>query len=422
MKNILKEVKEELKNYKVVVACSTGVDSMTLLTLVMQVCKHDNIVVAHVNHKKRLQSDQEEIYIKTFCEANNLKYYIKHLDHIDTGNFQSLAREKRYEFFDEVVKSENAKYLLLAHHADDNIETILMRLLKSSSLKGYAGIEKKTYYHNYYIYRPFLDIPKLRIQEYANNTNIKYYEDDSNQTLDYTRNRIRHLIVPILLEENPNLYEAVSYYSKTLLSANNIIENNEISFIENKIVTNNINGEISHTINIDDLLSLDDFMQKQILFRLLRKYNLSHKCIEEIIKKIKSQKSSIVSEITPKLALIKEHKRIIFTESSIKPLNFNITINGEGIYDLPNGRKIEISKNNCNFFTTNDVLCYNIQDLPIIIRTRVVKDKIKNTLVSDYLTKLKLPYMIKKDILLLCDCKNNVIAVLGHKGGKKWQM
>lgn len=422
MKNILKEVKEELKNYKVVVACSTGVDSMTLLTLVMQVCKHDNIVVAHVNHKKRLQSDQEEIYIKTFCEENNLKYYIKHLDHIDTGNFQSLAREKRYEFFDEVVKSENAKYLLLAHHADDNIETILMRLLKSSSLKGYAGIEKKTYYHNYYIYRPFLDIPKLRIQEYANNTNIKYYEDDSNQTLDYTRNRIRHLIVPILLEENPNLYEAVSYYSKTLLSANNIIENNEISFIENKIVTNNINGEISHTINIDDLLSLDDFMQKQILFRLLRKYNLSHKCIEEIIKKIKSQKSSIVSEITPKLALIKEHKRIIFTESSIKPLNFNITINGEGIYDLPNGRKIEISKNNCNFFTTNDVLCYNIQDLPIIIRTRVVKDKIKNTLVSDYLTKLKLPYMIKKDILLLCDCKNNVIAVLGHKGGKKWQM
>ena len=397
MKNILKEVKEELKNYKVVVACSTGVDSMTLLTLVMQVCKHDNIVVAHVNHKKRLQSDQEEIYIKTFCETNNLKYYIKHLDHIDTGNFQSLAREKRYEFFDEVVKSENAKYLLLAHHADDNIETILMRLLKSSSLKGYAGIEKKTYYHNYYIYRPFLDIPKLRIQEYANNTNIKYYEDDSNQTLDYTRNRIRHLIVPILLEENPNLYEAVSYYSKTLLSANNIIENNEISFIENKIVTNNINGEISHTINIDDLLSLDDFMQKQILFRLLRKYNLSHKCIEEIIKKIKSQKSSIVSEITPKLALIKEHKRIIFTEASIKPLNFNITINGEGIYDLPNGRKIEISKNNCNFFTTNDVLCYNIQDLPIIIRTRVVKDKIKNTLVSDYLTKLKLPYMIKKD-------------------------
>lgn len=422
MKNILKEVKEELKNYKVVVACSTGVDSMTLLTLVMQVCKHDNIVVAHVNHKKRLQSDQEEIYIKTFCEANNLKYYIKHLDHIDTGNFQSIAREKRYEFFDEVVKLENAKYLLLAHHADDNIETILMRLLKSSSLKGYAGIEKKTYYHNYYIYRPFLDIPKLRIQEYANNTNIKYYEDDSNQTLDYTRNRIRHLIVPILLEENPNLYEAVSYYSKTLLSANNIIENNEISFIENKIVTNNINGEIIHTINIDDLLSLDDFMQKQILFRLLRKYNLSHKCIEEIIKKIKSQKSSIVSEITPKLALIKEHKRIIFTEASIKPLNFNITINGEGIYDLPNGRKIEISKNNCNFFTTNDVLCYNIQDLPIIIRTRVVKDKIKNTLVSDYLTKLKLPYMIKKDILLLCDCKNNVIAVLGHKGGKKWQM
>lgn len=422
MKSILKEIKEELKDNKVVVACSTGVDSMTLLTQVMQVCKHENIIVAHVNHKKRLQSEQEEIYIQSFCKANNIKCYIMHLDHIDSGNFQSIAREKRYEFFEEIVQSENAKYLLLAHHADDNVETILMRLLKSSSLKGYAGIEKKTNYHNYFIYRPFLDIPKLKIQEYANNNNIKYYEDDSNQTLDYTRNRIRHLIVPILLEENPNLYEAISYYSKTLLFANDIIEKNEIAFIENKVITNNINGEITYTINIDEFFTLDSFMQKQILFRLLRKYNLSHKCIEEIIKKINSKKSNIVSEITPKLAFIKEYKRIIFTESSIKPLSFCITITDDGIYDLPNDRKIEINKNNCNFFTTNDVLCYNIKDLPIIIRTRIVKDKIQNTLVSDYLTKLKLPYMIKKDILLLCDEENNVIAVLGYKGGKKWQM
>ncbi len=422
MENILKQLKDELNDKKVVIACSTGVDSMVLLHILMKSCNHSNIIVAHVNHKKREQSEIEEQYITVFCKKEGLKCYIKHLNHLDSGNFQALARKERYKFFDGIMKQENAQYLLLAHHADDNIETILMRLLKSSSLKGYAGIEKKAIHNNYIIYRPFLNIAKAEIIKYANNNNIKYFEDSSNQALDYTRNRIRHLIVPLLLEENHNLYEAINYYNYTMLAANEIVEKNEISFIENHITTNNINNEITYVLSHDDYLELNEFMKRQILFRLLKKYNLSHKCIEEIMKKIDSPKSSIVSKINNQLSFIKEFHQIIFTESSIKPLEFSLVIKTEGTYDLPNGRKIEIYKNNCNFFTMNGNICYNIQCLPIIIRTRIVKDKIQNTLVSDYLTKLKLPYMVKKDILLLCNQENNVTAVLGYKGGKKWQM
>lgn len=421
MDKVLKELEKKILNNKIIVACSTGVDSMVLLHLVMKVKKNDEIIVAHVNHKKREQSEAEEAYIKSFCENNKIKCYIKHLEPISSGNFQAIARTKRYDFFKEICKLEKAKYILLAHHADDNLETILMRLIKSSSLKGYAGIEKESIFQDCLLYRPLLNISKSEIIKYANNNNIKYFEDSSNQTFDYTRNRLRHLITPLLLEENPNLYQAINYYNETILAANEIIENNEILFIENKILVNNSDDKITYTISFDDYNCLSEFMKRQILFRLLKKYSLSLKCIEEIMKKIDSIKTNIVSQITPSLAFIKEYHKIIFTEESIKPLDFEQIISNEGIYELPNKMKVEVSKNNCNFFTSNGNLWYNIRCLPIIIRTRVIKDRIQNTLISDYLTKLKIPYMVKKDILLLCDQENNVLAVIGYKGGKKWQ-
>ncbi len=418
MEKVIKNLREKLNNEKVLVACSTGVDSMVLLHLVIQALPTTQIVVAHVNHQKRAQSEIEEAYIKDFCEQHNIKCYVMRLEHIDDGNFQSIARNKRYQFFEDIARIENIKYILLAHHANDNLETIIMRLLKSSSLKGYGGIEKETIYHNLILYRPLLELPKAEIKEYAIINNIKYYEDSSNGELDYTRNRIRHLITPILLEENPNLYNAINYYSQTVLNANEMIEKEEIAFIKDKIMVNNKNGIITSKLLLNDYLELSLFMRRQVIFRLLKKYNLSHQCIEDIEKKILSQKTNIISQINPDLAFIKEYGSIIFTEESITPIKYRQQINNEGTYDLPNNGKLIISKNNCNFITPRKELCYNIERLPVIIRNREPGDKIANKLVSDFLTKYKIPYLIKKDILLLCDEDNKILAVLGYKGGK----
>ena len=131
-----------------------------------------------------------------------------------------------------------------------------------------------------------------------------------------------------------------------------------------------------------------------------------------------SQKTNLVSAITPQLALIKEYDTIKFTEESIIPLEYKRIIDKEGIYDLPDNRKVIVSKNNCNFITPHKELCYNIERLPVIIRNREPGDKIANKLVSDFLTKYKIPYLTKKNILLLCDEDNKILAVLGYKGGK----
>lgn len=420
MDKILYTMRHKLNNEIVVIACSTGVDSMVLLDLVMKILPSSNIIIAHVNHGKREESKIEEEFIKDFSTKHNIKCYVKKLAKINDGNFQMIARNKRYEFFFDVAKKENAKYILLAHHADDNLETIIMRLLKSSSIKGYAGIEEESNYKDTIIYRPLLKKSKQEIKYYATLNNITYFEDSSNSELDYTRNRIRHLITPILLEENPSLYSAINYYSETILNASQILEKEELNFIENKILVNNNNG-LTYILKQDDYYNLTDYMKKQILFRLLKKYNLSHQCIEEIMKKLSSSKTNIVTKINNTISLIKEYKTIIFTEENIEPLEYYKVIEEEGIYNLPNNTKIEVNKNNCNFITSNTKLCYNMKSLPIIVRTRKVGDKLDHKLVSDIITSNKIPYLDKKDILLLCDDLNNVITILGLKGGKKWQ-
>ena len=162
---IIEIMQTKFQNKTIVVAVSTGVDSMVLLNL-LEKLKDVKIVVAHVNHHQRLQSNEEQIYIKDYCENKNILCFVKELNFETHQNFQSEARKLRYEFFKEVLDKTDSSYLLTAHHANDDLETILMRLIKSTSYKGYAGIEQETSFNNKLIYRPLLSIPKEDIYEY----------------------------------------------------------------------------------------------------------------------------------------------------------------------------------------------------------------------------------------------------------------
>ncbi len=414
MKEMFKSFKEQLNNERMVIACSSGVDSSVLLDVALNLFEKENIIVAHVNHNKRKESVFEQEYIESFCKNKEIKLYILTLEKEYVGNFQEWAREKRFEFFKKVAKETGAKYILLAHHANDLLETILMRLTKQSSLKGYAGIEQCTLNDDIYIYRPFLYTPKDKLIEYAKENNITYFEDSSNSLDDYTRNRIRHHVIPLLLEENPNLFEAVKKYSQTILSANKLLEKVKVEFIENKVTVNNN----SVSFKIDDLLSLDEDIRIHVLFRVLRKYSLSRVCLDDIYKQIISKKQNIVTRINNELSMIKEYKTIIFTEEDITKQDFYLKINEDGIYKLLNNQEIKVDKNICYLTASSKTLWYNIKSFPIIIRTRVDGDKIKlktgTKSVSNFLTDKKVPYMQRKDTLVLCDEFDNILYILGY--------
>ena len=120
---------------KVVVATSGGPDSMALLHLVMQVRKQKNmqIICAHVNHNTgRIGQQEEQEYVKNYCEKNNLIFETMKIENYSDDNFENEARNKRYEYFNKLIKKYNASYLFTAHHGDDLIETILMRIVRGS--------------------------------------------------------------------------------------------------------------------------------------------------------------------------------------------------------------------------------------------------------------------------------------------------
>ena len=129
-----------IKSEYVVAAISGGPDSMFLL----EVLKKFNfkIVVCHVHHNHRIESDNEALMVEEYCKKNNRIFEFMKIEKYTDDTFTEVeAREKRYKFFDEIVKKYNSDILFTAHHGDDLVETVLMRLTRGSSLKGYAGFE-----------------------------------------------------------------------------------------------------------------------------------------------------------------------------------------------------------------------------------------------------------------------------------------
>lgn len=421
MEKVIKRMAKLLKNQKVLVAVSTGIDSSCLLDLLLKNQNQLNIeiVVAHVNHKRRVESDEEAKYIENYCQEQGIKIYTKVLPDTNVGNFQEWAREERMIFFHEIAQIEKIKYLLLAHHAQDNLETILMRLIRSSSLRGYAGMEELTRYQDIYIFRPLIYTTKEEIKAYAHQHQITYFEDSSNQEDKYFRNRVRKYLIPVMEKENPRLYEAISEYSDMIKNASDIVDESTNKFIENKVLVHNNTISFSQK----DFKTLSPFMAKELLFELLKPYSFSKENIEEIIKQINASKSLIINKIRPNLTMVKEYGMIHFTNENLETKPFYMKISTEGTYKLPQNREIIIKNNLCIFKANNHSICYNYKELPIYIRSKREGDYIKYSYgskkVSDVLTNLKVSWLERPEILLLCNQNEEVTDILGYRVNNK---
>ncbi|MGB4849922.1 MAG: tRNA lysidine(34) synthetase TilS, partial [Saprospiraceae bacterium] len=187
------------------VGVSGGVDSMVLLTVLKEL--EYNPVAAHVNFQLRdMESDEDASLVHTWCSEHNVSYleYIadtKQYAAVHKLNTQSAAREIRYNWWKELVEKESFDWVATAHHQDDSIETFFLNLLRGTGIKGLRGIPAQ---RDYFI-RPMIDISRKEIESFAFTYNIPYRIDRSNDSDDYQRNRIRHHLIPLLRELNPDL-------------------------------------------------------------------------------------------------------------------------------------------------------------------------------------------------------------------------
>lgn len=210
--NLLNSKLDFLKGKKLLLATSGGIDSMVLADLLL---KGDfEITIAHCNFQLRgIESFEDQKFIENFAHKNNIPVFITQFD---TRAFaedyklstQVAARELRYNWFYELLETENCDFILTAHHADDNFETFLINLSRGTGIEGLTGIPQQ----NEKIIRPLLAFSRTEIEAYANENQVEWREDSSNASDKYLRNKIRHNIVPLLKELNP---EFLSAFQKT---------------------------------------------------------------------------------------------------------------------------------------------------------------------------------------------------------------
>ena len=209
---------------KLLIAVSGGVDSMVLLDLFAKL-KY-NITIAHCNFNLRgSESDEDEAFVITYAKNNAIPYFIKHFDtkshsHTEGASIQMVARKLRYEWFQDLCDANGFKYVLTAHHANDNLETFLINLSRGTGLEGLTGIPEK----NKNIIRPLLPFSRLEIEMYAQEKNINWREDKSNSDTKYLRNKIRHDILPQFMDLNPKFLESFNDTIKYLNGTARILD------------------------------------------------------------------------------------------------------------------------------------------------------------------------------------------------------
>lgn len=192
------------KEQPVLVACSGGADSVALLHLLVQMGY--NCTALHCNfHLRGEESNRDEQFITTLCQQWHCPILVQHFDTTTYAQQHKLsiemaARQLRYAWFEEVRQTTNAQAIAVAHHQDDNIETALLNLVRGTGIQGLTGMRPK----NGYIVRPLLDCKRSDIEQYLQTHQISYVTDSSNLTTDYTRNKIRLQLIPLLNSINPS--------------------------------------------------------------------------------------------------------------------------------------------------------------------------------------------------------------------------
>ena len=421
IKNFFKNHDIDIDHQRVVIGVSTGVDSMVLLDLMT---KYTNalVTIAHVNHGKRSASIAEEEYICSYAKENNLDCFVYHIkkEEIKDGNFQEEARNIRYRFFKDIMINQKAPILLLAHHLNDDIETILFRLNRGASLAGYAGISDIVKIEEGIIARPLLGILKKDIIDYAKANDIKYYEDESNATDIYSRNQIRH-------NDVPEIFNTIDTAAKDFIEMKNNIKNASIvldEYRDNLIKAFVKKDENGYSFKKSDFLKIHEYIQKQIIFELTKKQSLSSKNVDEILKIINSNKANIVTKIGS-LQVIKSYDEVclyskfIAGEKNIIKICINDLKNLE--YNVGSvGIKINhIDEDCCKVPSRNCYLMsYDYNMLPLVIRTWEDGDEIKTAsgtkkvsriLIDNHVSLLK-----RNKVLVVCK-DEDILMVVGYQ-------
>lgn len=265
------------KDNKVILGLSGGPDSIFLLNILYKF--KIPTIAAHVNHNLRDQeSDLDQKFAEDSCKDLDIPFEILSSDILKLSGerkegVEETGRKERYKFFQKLAKKHKASYIVTAHHADDNTETVILNLIRGSGLEGLSGM--KTIENN--IFRPLLDVTKQEIIDYLDSKKIPYVNESSNLDRKYRRNFIRHEIIPKFEELNPNLAKTISKNSKIIREVSMYLDQQSDLWIEK----NKLNDQYTE-YNVKTFTKQSQAIQKIILRKIYKNLISSVQNIESI--------------------------------------------------------------------------------------------------------------------------------------------
>ena len=286
------KVKETIKKYnlinsgdKIVLGVSGGPDSIAMLDILRQLRDEIKfeIYVVHINHNIRgKDADEDEEYVKKYCENYNIKCFSKKIDVPTIAQNEKIGTEEagrkvRYEYFDEILQKTNSNKIGIAHNKNDKVETIIMHLLRGSGVSGLRGIEPIR--ENKFI-KPLIECDRQEIEKYCKENNLQPRIDKTNFENEYTRNKIRNIVIPYIKEQfNPNIIETITRLSEVISNEDNFIEK-IAQETYNKLLVIEENNRIE--LNLKEFNLLDEVLKNRIILIATKKIFGSTQGIEKV--------------------------------------------------------------------------------------------------------------------------------------------
>lgn len=428
-----------LKNSnKLLLAVSGGPDSLAMLNLFYKFRKEFNLnlAAAHLNHMFRKEAEAEANFVKSFAKKKKIKFFCKKVNvpqiiKNESISAEAAARKVRFSFFKEIMNQYDFDLLALAHHRDDQAETVLLNLFRGSGLQGLSGIQPVAEIQGLKIIHPMLELSKKEILNYCQNNNLEPCLDSSNKKNIYSRNIIRNKIFPIVENKiNRNAKKVIARSSKLIAAENNFLQNLAQKEFNKIAIKENDNKII---IDFNNFKKLNQVLQRRICRYIYQQLNddlddLYFDHILEIEKLIKNNQTGRGVDIASGIRVEISYSDLVFMKKDLSEKNIyqKLKLEKNKKIKIDDKRSLEIEIiDHKNFSFVEDIkqaaFDYEKLNLPLFIRSRKPGDKIKplgmngHKKIKDILIDQKVPKYEREQQPLIVDTEDNIIWLVPYK-------
>lgn len=422
------------ENDRIIVALSGGADSICLLDILYKLKKKYGFILyaAHLNHQIRgVQAHRDVLFCADICDRLEIPFFVKSVNVPSYAEekkmtMEEAARECRYRFLLDLKSELKADKVAVAHNMDDQVETILMRIIRGTGLYGLKGMD---YRLSNGVIRPLLDIGKTEIIDYLKQCNLSWCDDGTNEETVYTRNKIRLHLLPLMEEFSPKVRESIVRMSTSLREDSFHMESaayelfRESSYLSDKVVK----------LDCDILCQHSPSMKKREIRYAIKEVRGSLKGIEsihldDVLSLTENPKSQARLDLPGGLKIYKKQNFLYFTMEELKETEIAFTYSlgkNDRVYISELGMEITtktIAKAKCLVLPTGQYTkAFDLDKIKgtIIVRNRQVGDKIrpmglggtkklKNIFIDE-----KIPIEQRDRVPIITDSEDNIIWVVG---------